>query len=82
MNVFNVVLIIVFNIVFIIVFYVVLIIVFGDVFSYFTNATTTKTRSFNFKWFYSFPPTAERTLSLLASLSQLNFLLLPSLTFS
>ena len=80
-NIFNIVLTLVFNtvltLVFNIVFNIVLIVV-----SYFTNATTMKTRKFNFKWFYSFPPTSERTLSLLASLAQLNFLFLPFLTFS
>ena len=74
-----------FNKVFVIVFVIVLIVVFNIVLivvSYFTNATTTKTGKFNFEWFYSFPPTSKRTLSLLASLAQLNFLLLPFLTFS
>ena len=63
------------------VFIKVLLMIFIYVFSNLTNATTPETWRFKVTRFYSFPPTSERTHDLLASLSQLDFLLLPFLLF-
>ena len=78
MNVFSKV----FDVVFNTVFDIVLIVIFVYVFTNFTNTTTSKTWGFKATRFYFFPPTSERTHALLASLSVLDFLLLPFLAFS
>ena len=82
MNIFSKVFDVVFNTVFDVVFDIVLIVIFVYVFTNFTNTTTSKTRGFKATRFYFFPPTSERTHAFLASLSLLDFLLLPFLAFS
>ena len=67
--------------IFVKVFVKVYLMIFIYVFTYFTNTTTSKRRFKINPLDCFFQPTSERTPELLASLSQLNFLLPPFLTF-